>query len=69
MASLQSFPQLIHVCAHPMSIMIGIDETPADHPARIGTRLHDDDNDFCGARAPCAPPGGSGDLMLFISLR
>ena len=42
-----------------MSIMIGIDETLADHAARIGTRHYDDDNNSCGARAPCALPGGS----------
>ena len=60
---------LIHVYVSAMSIMIGIDETPADDAARIGTRHYDDDNNFCGARAPCALPGGSGALMLFIGLR
>ena len=52
-----------------LSIMIVIDETLADHAARIGTRHYDDDNNSCGARAPCALPGGSGALMLFIGLR
>ena len=60
---------LIHVSARPMSIMIGIDETRADHAARIGTRHHDDDNNSCGARAPCAPHGGSGAFMLYMCLR
>ena len=60
---------LIHVNVSAMSIMIGIDETLADHAARIGTRHYDDDNNSCGARAPCALPGGSGALMLFIGLR
>ena len=60
---------LIHVSARPMSIMIGIDETRADHAARIRTRHHDDDNNSCGARAPCAPHGGSGALMLYMCLR
>ena len=61
---------LIHVNVSPMlSIMIVIDETLADHAARIGTRHYDDDNNSCGARAPCALPGGSGALMLFIGLR
>ena len=50
---------LIHVYDRPMSIMIVIDETPADDAARIGIRLHDDNNNFCGARATCALPGGS----------
>ena len=59
----------IHVNVSPMSIMIVIDETLADHAARIGTRHYDDDNNSCGARAPCALPGGSGALMLFIGLR
>ena len=48
---------LIHVYDRPMSIMIVIDETPADDAARIGIRLHDDNNNFCGARATCALPG------------
>ena len=52
-----------------MSIMIGIDETRADHAARIGTRHYDDDNNSCGARAPCALPVGSEAFMLFIGLR
>ena len=52
-----------------MSIMIGIDQTPADHAARIETRHYDDDNNSCGARAPCALPGGSEAFMLFIGLR
>ena len=60
---------LIHVNDRPMSIMIVIDETLADHAARIGTRHYDDDNNSCGARAPCALPGGSGAFMLFIGLR
>ena len=50
-----------------MSIMIGIDETLADHAARIGTRHYDDDNNSCGARAPCALPCGSEAFMLFIA--
>ena len=60
---------LIHVYVSAMSIMIGIDETLADDAARIGTRHYDDDNNSCGARAPCALPGGSGAFMLFIGLR
>ena len=52
-----------------MSIMIVIDETLADHAARIGTRHYDDDNNSCGARAPCALPCGSEAFMLFIGLR
>ena len=48
---------LIHVYDRPMSIMIMIDETPADDAARIGIRLNDDNNNFCGARATCALPG------------
>ena len=59
----------IHVYDRPMSIMIVIDETLADHAARIGTRHYDDDNNSCGARAPCALPGGSEAFMLFIGLR
>ena len=59
----------IHVYVSAMSIMIGIDETPADHAARIGTRHYDDDNNSCGARAPCALPCGSEAFMLFIGLR
>ena len=54
---------LIHVCAREMSIMIGIDETRADHAARIGTRHHDDDNNSSGARAPALrAPRGIGGL-------
>ena len=60
---------LIHVNVSAMSIMIGIDETLADHAARIGTRHYDDDNNSCGARAPCALPCGSEAFMLFIGLR
>ena len=60
---------LIHVYDRPMSIMIVIDETPADDAARIGIRLHDDNNNFCGARATCALPGGSESFMLFTCLR
>ena len=60
---------LIHVYDRPMSIMIVIDETPADDAARIGIRLHDDNNNFCGARATCALPGGSESFMLFTGLR
>ena len=60
---------LIHVSARPMSIMIVIDETPADHAARIGTHHYDDDNNSCGALAPCALPCGSEAFMLFIGLR
>ena len=55
-----------------MIIMIGIDETPADdadYAARIGIRLHDDNDNFCGARATCALPCGSEAFMLFIGLR
>ena len=52
-----------------MSIMIVIDETPADDAARIGIRLHDDKNNFCGARTTCALPGGSESFMLFTGLR
>ena len=59
----------IHVYVSAMSIMIGIDETRADHTARIGTRHHDDDNNSCGAHAPCALPCGSEAFMLFIGLR
>ena len=58
---------LIHVYVSAMSIMIGIDETPADDAARIGTRHYDDDNNFCGARAPCALPCGSEAFVLFIA--
>ena len=58
---------LIHVNISAMSIMIVIDETPADDAARIGIRLHDDNNNFCGARATCALPGGSESFMLFIA--
>ena len=58
---------LIHVNVSAMSIMIVIDETPADHAARIGTRHYDDDNNSCGARAPCALPCGSEAFMLFIA--
>ena len=57
---------LIHVYVSAMSIMIGIDETLADHAARIGSRHYDDDdNNSCGAgaRAPCALPGGSEAFM------
>ena len=60
---------LIHVNVSAMSIMIGIDETLADHAARIGTRHHDDGNNSCGAHAPCALPCGSEAFMLFIGLR
>ena len=60
---------LIHVNVSPMSIMIVIDETRADHAARIGTRHYDDDNNSCGAHAPCALPCGSEAFMLFIGLR
>ena len=60
---------LIHVYVSAMSIMIGIDETLADHAARIGTRHYDDDNNSCGAHAPCALPCGSEAFMLFIGLR
>ena len=60
---------LIHVNVSPMSIMIVIDETLADHAARIGTRHYDDDNNSCGAHAPCALPCGSEAFMLFIGLR
>ena len=57
---------LIHVCNRPADIMIGIDAMRADDAERVGAGLHDDDKGFCGARRPCAPPGGSGALMLFI---
>ena len=60
---------LIHVNVSPMSIMIVIDETRADHAARIGSRHYDDDNNSSGARAPCAPHWGSGALMLYMCLR
>ena len=50
-----------------MSIMIVIDETLADHAARIGTRHYDNDNNSCGARAPCGLPCGSEAFMLFIA--
>ena len=69
MANLQSCTQFIHVYDRPMSIMIVIDETPADDAARIGIRLNDDNNNFCGARATCALPGGSESFMLFTCLR
>ena len=57
---------LIHVYARPADIMIGIDAMRADDAERVGAGLYDDDKGFCGARCPCAPPGGSGALMLFI---
>ena len=60
---------LIHVCDRPADIMIGIDAMRADDAEGVGAGLYDDDKGFCGARRPCAPPGGSGALMLFISLR
>ena len=46
--------------------MIGIDAMRADDAERIGTRHYGDDNNSCGARAPCALPGGSEAFMLFI---
>ena len=60
---------LIHVCDRPADIMIGIDAMRADDAERVGAGLYDDDKGFCGARRPCAPPGGSVALMLFITLR
>ena len=57
---------LIHVCDRPADIMIGIDAMRADDAERIGAGLCDDNKACCGARCPCAPPGGSGALMLFI---
>ena len=58
---------LIHVCDRPADIMIGIDAMRADDAEGVGAGLYDDDKGFCGARRPCAPPGGSGALMLFIT--
>ena len=60
---------LIHVCDRPADIMIGIDAMRADDAERVGAGLYDDDKGLCGARRPCAPPGGSVALMLFITLR
>ena len=60
---------LIHVCDRPADIMIGIDAMRADDAEGVGAGLYDDNTCLCGARRPCAPPGGSGALMLFISLR
>ena len=60
---------LIHVCDRPADIMIGIDAMRADDAERVGTGLYDDDKGLCGARRPCAPPGGSVALMLFIISR
>ena len=60
---------LIHVCDRPADIMIGIDAMRADDADAVGTGFYDDDKGFCGARRPCAPPGGSVALMLFITLR
>ena len=58
---------LIHVYARPADIMIGIDAMRADDAEGVRAGLYDDDKGLCGARRPCAPPGGSVALMLFIT--